>query len=180
MPRMARITDAALKPLVPVAESVASDEVVLSRQGADLAGLHPFHDGQGRSLKVALGNNLRHCFGGGASGGPVDWVIMRRGMSFRHAVELLRQPPVRCLASGAWRPLPSRSFSLPAGRQRAKLRTARAAMAPASFVAWRGAASRHCPGEVRPSRANIWSRNDGHRHYDCSHAGRAMATSLQP
>lgn len=34
--------------------------------------------------------NLWHCFGCGAGGGPIDWVIKKNGVSFRHAVELLR------------------------------------------------------------------------------------------
>lgn len=32
-----------------------------------------------------------HCFGCGAAGGPIDWVMKTRGVSFRHAVELLRE-----------------------------------------------------------------------------------------
>ena len=35
--------------------------------------------------------NLWHCFGCGIGGGPIDWVIKRQGVSFRHAVELLRE-----------------------------------------------------------------------------------------
>jgi DNA primase catalytic core len=74
-----------------MAELVASDGVALSRSGADLAGLCPFHDDREPSLKVTPGKNLWHCFGCGAGGGPVDWVMKRRGVSFRHAVELLRE-----------------------------------------------------------------------------------------
>ena len=91
---MARIAAAELERLkasVPVAELVASDGVALSRQGADLSGLCPFHDDREPSLKVTPGKNLWHCFGCGAGGGPVDWVMRRRGVSFRHAVELLRE-----------------------------------------------------------------------------------------
>ena len=35
--------------------------------------------------------NLWHCFGCGAAGGPIDWVMKLRGISFRHAVEQLRE-----------------------------------------------------------------------------------------
>ena len=93
---MARISEAELdrlKASVSVADLVASDGVVLSRQGADLAGLCPFHAEDTPSLKVTPGKNLWHCFGCGAGGGPIDWVMKRRGVSFRHAVELLREPP---------------------------------------------------------------------------------------
>ena len=41
--------------------------------------------------------NLWHCFGCGVGGGPIDWVMKRQGVSFRHAVELLRAD----MASGA-------------------------------------------------------------------------------
>jgi DNA primase len=34
--------------------------------------------------------NLWHCFGCGIGGGPIDWVMKKNGVSFRHAVELLR------------------------------------------------------------------------------------------
>jgi DNA primase catalytic core len=91
---MARITDAELdrlKASVLVSELVAADGVALSRSGVDLAGLCPFHDDREPSLKVTPGKNLWHCFGCGAGGGPVDWVMKRRGVSFRHAVELLRE-----------------------------------------------------------------------------------------
>ncbi len=35
--------------------------------------------------------NLFHCFGCGAAGGPIDWAMKKNGVSFRHAVELLRE-----------------------------------------------------------------------------------------
>ena len=34
--------------------------------------------------------NLWHCFSCQIGGGPIDWVMKQRGVSFRHAVELLR------------------------------------------------------------------------------------------
>jgi DNA primase len=40
---------------------------------------------------VTPGKNLFHCFGCGIGGGPVDWVMRKNGVSFRHAVELLRE-----------------------------------------------------------------------------------------
>jgi hypothetical protein len=93
---MARIAAAELERLkasVPMADLVAADGLKLVRQGGDLAGLCPFHDDREPSLKVTPGKNLWHCFGCGAGGGPVDWVMKRRGVSFRHAVELLRERP---------------------------------------------------------------------------------------
>jgi DNA primase catalytic core len=90
---MARIAAAELERLkaVPVADLVAASGVVLARQGADLAGLCPFHAEATPSLKVTPSKNLFHCFGCGAGGGPIDWVMKTRNISFRHAVELLRE-----------------------------------------------------------------------------------------
>jgi DNA primase len=90
---MARIADAELERLkaVPLAGLIEASGVTLARQGADLAGLCPFHAEDTPSLKVTPGKNLWHCFGCGAGGGPIDWLMKRRGVSFRHAVELLRE-----------------------------------------------------------------------------------------
>jgi len=90
---MARIAEAELERLkaVPLAELIEASGVKLARQGTDLAGLCPFHAEDTPSLKVTSGKNLWHCFGCGAGGGPIDWVMKRRGVSFRHAVELLRE-----------------------------------------------------------------------------------------
>jgi len=91
---MARIAEAELEQLkasVPVAGLVEASGVKLTWQGADLAGLCPFHTEDTPSLKVTPGKNLWHCFGCGTGGGPLDWVMKRRGVSFRHAVELLRE-----------------------------------------------------------------------------------------
>ena len=91
---MARIAEAELERLkadVPVAGLIEASGVKLTRQGADLAGLCPFHAEDTPSLKVTPSKNLCHCFGCGVGGGPIDWVMKRRGVSFRHAVELLRE-----------------------------------------------------------------------------------------
>ena len=91
---MARIAEAELERLkasVPVAGLIEASGVKLTRQGADLAGLCPFHAEDTPSLKVTPSKNLWHCFGCGIGGGPLDWVMKRRGVSFRHAVELLRE-----------------------------------------------------------------------------------------
>ena len=48
------------------------------------------HDDGEPSLVVTPAKNLWHCFGCQAGGGPIDWVIKTQGVSFRHAVELLR------------------------------------------------------------------------------------------
>jgi DNA primase len=118
---MARIAEAELdrlKASVPMAGLIEASGVVLSRQGADLAGLCPFHDDREPSLKVTPAKNLWHCFGCGAGGGPIDWVMKRRGVSFRHAVELLREaggsaPCPSPLAASDLPPTPVRGLASP-------------------------------------------------------------------
>ena len=59
--------------------------------GRTLLGLCPFHDDREPSLVVSPEKNLWHCLGACQAGGsPIDWVMRDRGVSFRHAVELLR------------------------------------------------------------------------------------------
>ncbi|MEF9407034.1 CHC2 zinc finger domain-containing protein, partial [Ralstonia solanacearum species complex bacterium KE055] len=50
--------------------------------------------------------NLYHCFGCGAAGGPIDWVMQMQGVSFRHAAELLREGlPLAAEAAGSQAPV---------------------------------------------------------------------------
>jgi DNA primase catalytic core len=66
--------------------------VALTRHGADLIGLCPFHDDKLPSLVISPQKNLWHCLGACQTGGSViDWVMRAEGVSFRHAVELLRE-----------------------------------------------------------------------------------------
>jgi DNA primase catalytic core len=65
--------------------------VKLTRQGANLVGKCPFHDDRTPSLIITPATNLWHCMGACNVGGTViDWVMKTDGVSFRHAVELLR------------------------------------------------------------------------------------------
>jgi DNA primase len=66
--------------------------VELKRHGADLRGLCPFHQDKEPSLVISPSKNLWHCLGACQAGGSViDWVMKAEGVSFRHAVELLRE-----------------------------------------------------------------------------------------
>ncbi len=90
---MARIADeeiARLKVEVSLVRLVESSGVALAKRGADMVGHCPFHDDGTPSLSVSVGKNLFRCFGCDVGGGPIDWVMKREGVSFRHAVELLR------------------------------------------------------------------------------------------
>ena len=91
---MARIPETELERLkneVSVQRLAEASGVELKKGGKDWLGRCPFHEDDTASLVVSPGKNLWHCFGCGAAGGPIDWVMKTRGVSFRHAVELLRE-----------------------------------------------------------------------------------------
>jgi DNA primase len=91
---MARVPDAEIERLkaeVPLAALAEAAGVELVRTGADLTGRCPFHEDDTPSLVISPGKNLWHCLGACQAGGSViDWVMRAEGVSFRHAVELLR------------------------------------------------------------------------------------------
>ena len=91
---MARIPEEVIERLkeeVSLQRLVELAGVELRRQGKDLVGLCPFHEERTGSLVVSPEKNLWHCMGACQAGGSViDWVMRAEGVSFRHAVELLR------------------------------------------------------------------------------------------
>jgi DNA primase catalytic core len=91
---MARVPDVELERLksqVSIQRLAEARGVVLKRHGADLIGLCPFHADKSPSLVISSRKNLWHCLGACQAGGSViDWVMKAEGVSFRHAVELLR------------------------------------------------------------------------------------------
>ncbi|WP_080507505.1 CHC2 zinc finger domain-containing protein [Bryobacter aggregatus] len=91
---MARIPDdeiQRLKSEISVERLVTSFGVELKRHGAELIGRCPFHDDKTPSLVVSPKTNLWHCLGKCNIGGSaIDWVMRTQGVSFRHAVELLK------------------------------------------------------------------------------------------
>jgi DNA primase len=89
MPRIAPADLERLKNEISVQRLVEASGVALKKSGKDWLGKCPFHDDGEPSLVVTPVKNLWHCFGCQVGGGPIDWVIKTRGVSFRHAVELL-------------------------------------------------------------------------------------------
>ncbi len=70
---------------------VQAKGVTLKPHGKDLIGLCPLHDDHNPSLVVTPSKNLWHCLGACQAGGSaIDWVMKSQGVSFRHAVEILR------------------------------------------------------------------------------------------
>jgi len=92
---MARIPESEVERLkreVSVQRLAEARGIKLHRHGADLLGLCPFHDDRSPSLVITPAKNLWHCLGACNEGGTViDWVMKANGISFRHAVELLRE-----------------------------------------------------------------------------------------
>ena len=91
---MARIPESEIERLkseVSVERLIESSGIVLKKSGKDRIGQCPFHDDDEPSLVVTPAKNLWHCFGCQRGGGPIDWVMRHRGVSFRHAVELLKE-----------------------------------------------------------------------------------------
>jgi DNA primase len=91
---MARIPEQEIERLkseVSVQRLAEARGIKFDRNGTDLIGLCPFHDDKEPSLVISPGKNLWHCLGTCRTGGSViDWVMKCQGVSFRHAVELLR------------------------------------------------------------------------------------------
>jgi DNA primase catalytic core len=113
---MARIPDELLRRIreeVQLERLAEARGVELRRHGADLIGRCPFHDDREPSLVVTPAKNLWHCLGECQTGGsPIDWVMKAEGVSFRHAVEILRAehfPTAPPLDENPARPVPQRS-----------------------------------------------------------------------
>jgi DNA primase catalytic core len=119
---MARIPESEverLKDEVSLERLVEAAGVELRRQGKDLVGCCPFHEDRTPSLVISPARNLWHCLGAcGAGGSVIDWVMRSEGVSFRHAVELLRDGVAPSRVSG---PAPGRSTvtKLPSPLERA-------------------------------------------------------------
>jgi DNA primase catalytic core len=101
-----------LKREVSVQRLAEARGIKLRRLGADLHGLCPFHEDKTPSLIITPKKNLWHCMGACNAGGTaIDWVMRADGISFRHAVELLRADhlsatPIQPVKVGTVRKLP--------------------------------------------------------------------------
>jgi DNA primase len=91
MPRIPEDELDRLKRETDLAALVRSRGVELKARGKDLVGRCPFHGPDDEpSLVVTPAKGLFHCFGCGAKGSVIDFVMLSEGISFRHAAELLR------------------------------------------------------------------------------------------
>lgn len=80
--------------------NIVSDRVVLRKQGKDFTGLCPFHDEKTGSFSVSPSKQLYYCFGCGAGGDAVKFLMELNKQSFSEVVfDLARryQVPIKTL-----------------------------------------------------------------------------------
>ena len=115
---MARIAEQEIERLkqeVSLERLLESQGIKLKRTGKDLVGTCPFHNDKTPSLVVTPSKNLWHCMGACQTGGSViDWVMKKEGISFKHAVELLRDGVAPDLAANTKPVKRSTTTKLPA------------------------------------------------------------------
>ena len=76
--------------------------IKLRRSGKELIGLCPFHQDRNPSLNIDPVKNVWHCKGACGEGGDViEWVKRAEGISFTHAVELLKRNYLPSASSAA-------------------------------------------------------------------------------
>lgn len=68
---------------------VVSETVKLRRSGMNYSGLCPFHSERSPSFHVRESTNSYHCFGCGAAGNVISFVMAMRAMTFPDAIEYL-------------------------------------------------------------------------------------------
>jgi len=68
---------------------VISDYMSLKKSGANFQGLCPFHGEKTPSFNVNPGRGIFHCFGCGAGGNAITFVMKMEGISFPEAIKLL-------------------------------------------------------------------------------------------
>src|SRR5690554_4307932 len=89
-----------LRDQVSIAE-VIGRRVRLTRKGREHSGLCPFHNEKTPSFTVSEDRGFFHCFGCGAHGDVIGFVMKTEGLSFPEAVEKL--------AAEANLPMPARA-----------------------------------------------------------------------
>ena len=106
---MARFSDdtiTQIKQDVSLVRLVESHGIAIKKHGKDYIGHCPFHDDKTPSFVVSPASNLWNCLGACGEGGSViDWVMKTQGVSFRHAVELLRNDPLSLAAVTDGKPI---------------------------------------------------------------------------
>ena len=92
---------------------VVSSYVQLSRKGANLFGLCPFHSEKTGSFSVSPDKQIYYCFGCKRGGGVINFIMEEENLTFPDAV--------RFLAKRAGMEIPEEDGDQEAGRRRARL-----------------------------------------------------------
>jgi DNA primase len=90
MPRIPQEELERLKREVSLVRLIEAQGHELKKRGRDWVMRCVFHEEDTPSLSVSEAKNVWHCFGCGASGTVLDWVMKTQGISLPHAVQLLR------------------------------------------------------------------------------------------
>ena len=102
MPRIPDDELERIKQEIDLATLVRSKGIELNKHGSkDLVGLSPFSEEKTASFIVTPSKNLWHCMSSGKGGSVIDFIIQYDGVSFRHAVELLRNGSASKLMNGS-------------------------------------------------------------------------------
>jgi DNA primase catalytic core len=92
MPYVPPELKARIKREISVQRLAEARGIKLRRSGKELIGLCPFHQDRNPSLNIDPVQNVWHCKGACGEGGDViAWVMRAEGISFTHAVELLKR-----------------------------------------------------------------------------------------
>jgi len=92
MPHVPEELKERLKREVSIQRLAEARGIKLTRKGKSLMGLCPFHDDHSPSLSIDPVENIWNCLGACGRGGDViEWVMVAEGVSFTHAVELLKR-----------------------------------------------------------------------------------------
>lgn len=88
---MGRISEKNIEKIIEVSNivDVISEFVPLKRTGRNFMGVCPFHGDKGPSLSVSEDKQLFHCFGCGASGNVIGFIMKIRNLDFIDAVKYL-------------------------------------------------------------------------------------------
>ena len=78
----------ALKNSTDLVAVVQARGIKLTKQGSDFVGLCPFHKEETPSFRVSPSKNLFHCFGCGAAGSVIDFVMKKDGLTKQQAIEV--------------------------------------------------------------------------------------------
>ena len=68
---------------------VISKTVNLSKKGSDFIGLCPFHNEKTPSFTVSNDKGFYHCFGCGAHGDVISFIMEKESIDFKEAIKIL-------------------------------------------------------------------------------------------